>query len=640
MEGQKGSKRTPSVAWRKSSDQEKRRVAWKHTLGFFLLGLMVMAGGKGSRARNQPNHGSNTKGRLLNRGGSIREMGRKERTWRSGRRMQEDDLCGEILHQVDDKCQHVMDNCLGEQEGLMDYLKFYYCDMHGKQPLAIVVISLIALVSLYVLATTADNFFCPTLTDLSHRMGLSPNLTGAILLPIGVGAADLFTYFVAFSEGETAISFGAVFGATSFVTALVMGCVVLIAGPTQVAPHNFVRNAGTLVLSALLALMLLLLGKIYVWNAFVNISVYICFVSVALFMSRGQALQHEQDSDLDQESSINKEAEAKPLLNGPKRERDIRNGHEEEAAPATEEEHVEEIDDVDESILYQKEWEAFSPEEPSLGIAASFYARKWQKEFGEQRALGKLLTVVFFPIEIVRRMTIPSPEITHWNKIFGTLNLIFSPVVALSLIGELVPLDAPLLVIGPTSIPLIAGLLLQTTVAASLLFKKMSYKHLPTFQWYLSVIGFWCCIRWLSMAAEEVMFCLASLGTIAAIPGQFLGATVIAWGNSIGDFVANVALAKNGDAQIALAACFASPAFNLLIGLGLPMLKTTVSTFPNPILLDPEKTVLVSGGITIGTIAIIFCAVVFSGFQFTRTVAIFGIVAFGIQTVVNVALTL
>lgn len=142
------------------------------------------------------------------------------------------------------------------------------------------------------------------------------------------------------------------------------------------------------------------------------------------------------------------------------------------------------------------------------------------------------------------------------------------------------------------------------------------------------------------MAAEELMFCLASLGTIAAIPGQFLGATVIAWGNSIGDFVANVALAKNGNAQIALAACFASPAFNLLIGLGLPMLKTTVGSFPHPILLDSERTVLVAGGITVGMIAIITCAVVFSGFQFTRKVAIFGIAAYAIQTVVNVVLTL
>ena len=620
--------------------QKRDRMGWMHSVGFVLLGLLLVAGGKGYVERDKAGHWDPRDGTVPSKKGSIDGMARKERIWRVGRRMQEENTCGELLHHVDDKCQYVMDNCLGEQEGLLDYLKFYYCEMGGKKPVAIAIIVLIASASLYVLATTADNFFCPTLTDLSERMGLTPNLAGAILLPIGVGAADLFTYFVAFSEGETEISFGAVFGATSFVSGLVMGCVVLIAGPTQVAPHNFVRNAGTLTLSALLAVMLLLLGKIYVWNAVVNISVYVCFLAVALLMSRGRAALHEQESELDQQDGPGDDTEAKPLLDDLAEAHESADGRAIGPAPATEEEHEAHHKDIDESIAFQNEWDAFSEAEPTLRTAVTFHLRKWQNEFLEKPFIVKILTVVFFPITIFRRMTIPSPVSTEWNKIFGTFNLIFSPIIALSLIGDLVPLDAPLLVVGPVSIPLVAGLLLQTILTAGFLVRKMSYKHLPTFQWFLSVVGFWCCIRWLSMAAEELMFCLASLGTIAAIPGQFLGATVIAWGNSIGDFVANVALAKTGNAQIALAACFASPAFNLLIGLGLPMLKTTVGSFPHPILLDPERTVLVAGGITVGMIAIITCAVVFSGFQFTRKVAIFGIAAYAIQTVVNVVLTL
>lgn len=602
--------------------------------------MLLVAGGKGYVERNECGHWDRHDGAVPSKRGSIGGMARKERIWRAGRRMQEENTCGELLHHVDDKCQYVMDNCLGEQEGLLDYLKFYYCDMGGKKPLAITIIVLIASASLYVLATTADNFFCPTLTDLSDRMGLTPNLAGAILLPIGVGAADLFTYFVAFSEGETEISFGAVFGATGFVSALVMGCVVLIAGPTQVAPHNFVRNAGTLTISALLAVMLLLLRKIYVWNALVNIFIYACFVAVALLMSRGQAALHGQESEREDQDGTKEEAEGKPLLDDSATGQENADGRGIGAAPATAEEHEAHHKVTDESLAFQNDWDAFSAAEPTLRTALTFHLQKWRSEFTEKSITVKTFTIIVFPITMLRRMTIPSPESTEWNKIFGTLNLIFSPIVALSLIGDLVPLDAPLLAVGPVSIPLIAGILLQTILTASLLVRKMSYKHLPTFQWFLSVVGFWCCIRWLSLAAEELMFCLTSLGTIAAIPGQFLGATVIAWGNSIGDFVANVALAKNGNAQIALAACFASPAFNLLVGLGLPMLKTTISSFPHPIPLEPERTVLVAGGITVGMIAIISCAVVFSGFQFTRKVAIFGIAAYTIQTVVNVVLTL
>ena len=46
---------------------------------------------------------------------------------------------------------------------------------------------------------------------------------------------------------------------------------------------------------------------------------------------------------------------------------------------------------------------------------------------------------------------------------------------------------------------------------------------------------------------------------------QVLGLTVLAWGNSIGDFSTNMAMAKKGLANMALTACYAGPVFNLLV---------------------------------------------------------------------------
>ena len=48
---------------------------------------------------------------------------------------------------------------------------------------------------------------------------------------------------------------------------------------------------------------------------------------------------------------------------------------------------------------------------------------------------------------------------------------------------------------------------------------------------------------------------------------QVLGLTVLAWGNSIGDFSTNMAMAKKGLANMALTACYAGPVFNLLVRL-------------------------------------------------------------------------
>lgn len=51
-----------------------------------------------------------------------------------------------------------------------------------------------------------------------------------------------------------------------------------------------------------------------------------------------------------------------------------------------------------------------------------------------------------------------------------------------------------------------------------------------------------------------------------------LGLTVLAWGNSLGDLVADVSVAKGGEPRMAVAATFAGPLFNLLVGLGVSLL--------------------------------------------------------------------
>ena len=50
-----------------------------------------------------------------------------------------------------------------------------------------------------------------------------------------------------------------------------------------------------------------------------------------------------------------------------------------------------------------------------------------------------------------------------------------------------------------------------------------------------------------------------------------LGVTVLAWGNSLMDFVNNTGLAERsrGGNSMAMTACFAGPLFNMLVGLGL-----------------------------------------------------------------------
>lgn len=87
-------------------------------------------------------------------------------------------------------------------------------------------------------------------------------------------------------------------------------------------------------------------------------------------------------------------------------------------------------------------------------------------------------------------------------------------------------------------------------------------------------------VFWISTVAGELLNCLAALGPLLKLPPAILGLTILAWGNSVGDLVADVALAKAGQPAMAMAGCFACPMFNMLFGLGTALVMQTANVFP------------------------------------------------------------
>merc|ERR1740139_1442068 len=84
----------------------------------------------------------------------------------------------------------------------------------------------------------------------------------------------------------------------------------------------------------------------------------------------------------------------------------------------------------------------------------------------------------------------------------------------------------------------------------------------------IAFIGFLMAALWIDTIADQPVKLLTFLGVICGIPGNIMGLTVLAWGNSMGDLSANMTMAKKGLANMAITACFAGPVFNILVGLG------------------------------------------------------------------------
>eukprot|EP01033_Poteriospumella_lacustris_P002639 gene2639-1919_t len=144
--------------------------------------------------------------------------------------------------------------------------------------------------------------------------------------------------------------------------------------------------------------------------------------------------------------------------------------------------------------------------------------------------------------------------------------------------------------VGAAAPPTMSGfevfLVVASCAGASLFIFLSTNTSRPPHSWLFAGVwalaAFVMCILWIYALAGELITILSVLGDELRLPPAFLGLTVLAWGNSIGDFFTNTAVAKQGYGTMALAGCYGGPVFNLLIGFGSSLLYATVQTYSDP----------------------------------------------------------
>ena len=136
------------------------------------------------------------------------------------------------------------------------------------------------------------------------------------------------------------------------------------------------------------------------------------------------------------------------------------------------------------------------------------------------------------------------------------------------------------------------------------------------FQVPLALYGFVVAATWIDFVADQLVSILSYLGIIMNIPAAVLGLTVLAWGNSIGDLVADLSVARAGSPNMAVTACFAGPLFNMLVGLGVSFFVQCAAT-GGPVRVDystgVKNTTLVSLTVSFVGLAGILCATALAG---------------------------
>ncbi|RCH79066.1 hypothetical protein CU098_003020 [Rhizopus stolonifer] len=187
--------------------------------------------------------------------------------------------------------------------------------------------------------------------------------------------------------------------------------------------------------------------------------------------------------------------------------------------------------------------------------------------------------------------------------------------------------------IAPAFIVLPVILSISTSMSLAFWFTTSATKQ-PRLYWMMCFVGFAIAVVWIFLIANEVVSVLQAIGMALGVSEAILGLTVFALGNSLGDFVANVTMAKMGYPLMAMSACFGGPMLNIMLGVGIGATYVT-SQRNEPYTIYVSKTIVVS---SIGLLIVLISSLIlvpFNGFRMSRGFGYSWIAIYLICTAIN-----
>ncbi|KAH0994796.1 hypothetical protein GBA52_018660 [Prunus armeniaca] len=415
--------------------------------------------------------------------------------------------------------------------GLFNYLYLHFCLFSQNPFFSLSSLSIILLLLFYILIKTAQDHFSLVTTKLTFSLNLTPSMAAVTLLALGNGAPDVFASVAAVRTGQYRTGFGAILSAGTFVSAFVVGFVAIYAAPFSLNPAPFVRDVLFYLTAALFLFYVYLSAEIYLWQAVGFVGFYLFFVGLVFWMDLG--------------------------LGAGERRAGLRRVWLE-------------------TVKFRGVW--------LHQILRSDKFRRIQRmgslSFGFRRALVMISKAWELPVSVLLKLTIPQAAPSEWSRFYTSANIALCPLALLYACNSFMPFNHPVVfLLSDTHLPLWFVVLLASSPLA--LLHYIVEKDPPkTEQMPVLLIAFVMSVFWISTTAGELLNCLAALGSLLELPPALLGLTVLAWGNSVGDLVADVALAKAGHPAMAMAGCFAGPMFNMLVGLGTALVIQTYNVYP------------------------------------------------------------
>lgn len=200
---------------------------------------------------------------------------------------------------------------------------------------------------------------------------------------------------------------------------------------------------------------------------------------------------------------------------------------------------------------------------------ADYFVSFWNETVrsSEYNVVEKFLMLCELPITILRLFTIPVPCDGYYCRPLLALSIALCPVWLWYYLKAQfdVGMDdkSPVVIFISFAVPVFLGALVLRFAPCGDIPPRLS-AAVP-----ITMLGFVVSATWLDYIADKIVSMLEFFGIACGIPSTIMGLTILAWGNSTQDLVANMTVARKGLSTMAITASFAGPVFNMLVGLGM-----------------------------------------------------------------------
>ncbi|CAI5727217.1 unnamed protein product [Hyaloperonospora brassicae] len=486
----------------------------------------------------------------------------------------------------------------------IDYVHIHYCSLYDLPLLSFSLLIVWLAALFYFLGSTADGYFSPTLATLSDRLRLPHDVAGVTFLAFGNGAPDVFSAIAAYGFGVSETGINELLGGAMFVSTVVVGGVAM-ASAVEVQRWAFLRDVGALLTSLLLFLLLAVRsGKEDMWSTAVSAvtllalyGTYVGSVVLSACVARYKAAPNDiRGDELVGKSTLMIKAfwhALSPRGNDAK-------GVKRPGQPEHEYAFVTGSNAEPDTESVADSYRAGMPQElEKLGMSSfgplagpRFSSRVYNDHFDvdESESLSSPLMAESErdAVDDGKQMLPKWQQHMRWRwRLKRRVVRIFTSDKPLVVKVLCIPQAA--LFLSETS-PFLSSMMSHGRVRERILAPRTAVASTPR-SWggfvggivalcthrshaprsfksssLLLSLAFVACVCWIYAVANELMALLAAVGYITHVSNSFVELTVLAWGNSVGDLITDVSVARAGFSQMAIAGCFAGPVFNILLG--------------------------------------------------------------------------